>query len=99
VGHDGDESKRDEDRDDCEEERERGRDERAEDDHQDDQRRRRAEERLAVLEVGLGKLQEIVVDRPRPGHCGGETRIAVSFAHEVDHLLHGLGLGWSDVYW
>jgi len=39
-----------------------------------------------------------VVDGPLAGHRSGEARIAVGLSHDVDQLLRGIGLGWSDLY-
>ena len=50
-----------------EDERDHAGDDRAEDEEQDDQGRGRAEEELAVLEVLLGELREVLVDREVAG--------------------------------
>ena len=50
-----------------EDERDHAGDDRAEDEEQDDQGRGRAEEELAVLQVLLGELREVLVDREVAG--------------------------------
>jgi hypothetical protein len=54
---------RDQDRRDREDQRQPGGDERAEDEHEDDHRRGHAEAELAVLEIVLRDLVEVVVGR------------------------------------
>ena len=58
-----DERQRDDDRDDRHQQRQSAGDDRAEDEQQDDQRRGQPEEELAVLEVLLRQLREVLVGR------------------------------------
>ena len=57
---------RDEDREERQDERDDAGDDRAEDEEQDDQRRRRPEEELALLQVLLGELREVLVEVSSP---------------------------------
>ena len=67
-------TERHDDRHDRHEEWDEPRDDGAEDEHEDDQRGRQAELKLAGLQVVLGQLVEVVVERVRAGDGDRERR-------------------------
>ena len=67
-------------------------DERPEDDQQDDQRGGQPEVELAVLEVLLRELREVLVRRVGPGDRDG-VRAPAERLHVVDHVRDGAVAG------
>ena len=84
---DGDQAHRDDDREDRHHERDGGADQGPEDQHQHDQRRRKPELHLALLQVGLGDLREVVVDRVLARDVHREPVGAVRTLDRRDHVL------------
>ena len=80
-------AERDDDREERQDERDHAGDDRAEDEQQDDQRGRRAEEELALLQVLLGELREVLVDRELPGHRRLDTGLLVEALDGGDDVL------------